>query len=408
MSAIPNKVLNFPLFDTDTHWTEPGDLWTKRAPEKFRSQVMHIRRASDGSEHWFLGERKLAPVGPAVIRNDLSKATGVFTLKDRESMTRAATYVPERLSLMDSLGVGTQVVYPNAIGIGGSAMQAAASEPGLQRFHVQAYNDAAAEQQEESGNRLLGQMVLPLWDINECVAEVERGRKLGLTGITMTDQPQFWKQPALIDPAWDPLWAACQSLELPVSFHIATGPFEELVKAPTYWGKERSLFVDNGARLNAKLACYQTATLQIGNQVVVLNLLVSGLLDRFPRLKFISVESGLGWVPFALQALEAIMRETMDAEVRSQFKRTPTEAFRDQIYVTYWFEGKSAVEHYVATFGSDNIMFETDFPHPASIFPDVQQCAQNSTVGLAEDARSKILYKNAEKLFGVKVGRIAA
>lgn len=404
-TVLPKKLTDIPIFDADAHWTEPPDLWTGRAPQKYKGQVMHVRRADDGTDFWFLGERRLGAIGPGVVKPDLSKNQW-FSLQNYESMSRAGTYVPERLEVMNGLGVGTQVVYPNAMGFGGLELLSLRSDPGLHLFHFQAYNDALAEQQKESGNRLLGQIVPPLWDIDQSVKELIRGRKLGLTGVTITDQPQYWKQPSLASPVWDPVWATCQELELPVSFHIGSVPFEDVMKCPTYWG-DTIPFVDDGSgeqQLNTKYACYMTATLEMSNQCCVLNLLVSGILERFPRLKFVSVESGISWTPFALQSLEAIMHELVDPKTLAKAKRTPTEIFREQIFVTYWFEDRNAVEFYLKAVGSDNILFETDFPHPAGIYPDVQKYAHDGTVGLDEETRRKIYYKNAEKLFGVEVG----
>jgi predicted TIM-barrel fold metal-dependent hydrolase len=404
--VLPAKQTDIPIFDVDVHWAEPADLWTSRAPAKYKDKVMHVRRAATGTQGWFIGDARIAPIGPAVIRPDLSKQYNSFSLPNYESMTRAATYTPERLEVMDALGVGTQVVYPNAIGFGAAKMISLGEDNDLRMFHIRAYNDAIADVQKESQGRLIGQMVLPLWDIAEAVKEMQRGRKLGLTGVSMTDQPQHWNQPLLSSPEWDPFWAACQELGAPVNFHIASGDWESAHIAKGFWGDQRFLLGDDELAFNGPLAAFQSTTLFMGNQTCVMNLILSGILDRFPKLKFVSVESGLSWVPFIIQSLELSFREVLSADERRRYKRSPREAFLDQVYVTYWFENKTSVDYYIDSMGSDNILFETDFPHPVSTYPGVQAVVHDTIGHLPDALQRKVLYGNAEKLYGIKVGKV--
>src|SRR5260370_17161701 len=74
--------------------------------------------------------------------------------------------------------------------------------------------------QAHSNNRLLPMAILPAWDVDACVGEARRAKALGLRGVNLTSDPQDQGAPDLADPAWDPLWETCSSLELPVHFHI--------------------------------------------------------------------------------------------------------------------------------------------------------------------------------------------
>src|ERR1051326_6216555 len=92
------------------------------------------------------------------------------------------------------------------------------------------------------------------------------------------------------------------------------------------------------------------------------------MLARYPDLKIVSVESGAGWVPFILEALEYEMAENAPG-LRSKLSLTPREFFRHNIYATMWFE-HSNVAAVASQVGEDNILFETDFPHPTCLYPD--------------------------------------
>ena len=174
--------------------------------------------------------------------------------------------------------------------------------------------------QAESRGRLFPQAMLPIWDVAAAVKELERAQdELGLTGIVITDLPEPWGLPPLSDPHWNPLWDAVQSRGMPVNFHIGSGG-----RPIRLWGSYPP------ARAFAALSTMA----QMGNLVCIVNLISSGLLDRFPRLKFVSVESGIGWLPFMLESLDYQFVENGVDDL----KLKPTEYFRRQIYGSYWFE----------------------------------------------------------------------
>ncbi len=123
------------------------------------------------------------------------------------------------------------------------------------------------------------------------------------------------------------------------------------------------------------------------------------MLDRFPELKIVSVESGAGWVPFILEALEYEMEENAPG-LKKQLSLTPKEFFRRNIYATMWFE-RANVADVVSQVGEDNILFETDFPHPTCLYPDPLATAARNMNPLSPTAQRKILGENAAKLYGL-------
>ena len=139
--------------------------------------------------------------------------------------------------------------------------------------------------------------------------------------------------------------------------------------------------------------------LYIGNARVIANFIYSGLLDRYPRLKVVSVESGVGWIPFILDALDYQAEENNVDHLSMK----PSDYFRRQIYACFWFESQREFLHDVDRLGVDNCMFETDFPHPTCLYPQPLN-------GIAEvfsqhdvpwDVRVKLLSGNAAKVYNV-------
>ena len=139
------------------------------------------------------------------------------------------------------------------------------------------------------------------------------------------------------------------------------------------------------------------AMLFINNGKTMGNLILSGLLDRFSKLKFVSVESGIGWVPFLMEALDYQLEEI--AETKG-FEKKPSEYFRSNFYACFWFEKKD-VSDMLHKVGSDNCLFETDFPHPTSLYPGVQAHLKDVLGGYSYEVQKKVLQDNAVKLYNL-------
>jgi len=397
-----------PLFDVDTHWAEPPTLWKDQAPAKYKNKVFEVKDKPDNSQGWFVGDQQVAMIGPAVVKADMTKHLNSFTIPRYDLMSKAVSIPEHTLEYMNGAGIGAQVVYPNVIGFGGQAlMKVFPDDHELRLWHVQTYNDALGDMQKRGGNRLLPQAALPLWDIEASIAELRRIKKMGLTGFAMSDKPADFGQPTLTSPEWARFWETVQDLDIPVNFHIGSGTFEGEVNK--FWSEPRIVVYPDGTQ-NGPLAIFTAINNFLNNQLDVMNLILTGHLDRYPKIKYVSVESGAGWAPFIIQVMMFQWGEMMSAEQRAKFTRTPYEMFRDQIYMTIYCEEHYNVDQYVGYFGADNLLFETDFPHPTSIYPhansrfkSAREYAESVCRNLSPEDKAKVIYQNAEKLYGVKI-----
>jgi predicted TIM-barrel fold metal-dependent hydrolase len=372
-----------PVIDIDTHFTEPRDMWTSRAPQKLRDFAPCVQVTNEGAEQWVVGDLVLGPPGFCVIAKDGKKSYGVISLPRFEDMSVASMNPAERLRYMDEFGLHTQILYPNTLGFAGNHMMKI-TDTDLRNFCITGYNDGMAEVQCAGKGRLYPQALLPFWDIDLTVKELIRcHEQLGMTGFTMTDAPESWGLPFLNDPHWDRLWAEAQARSLPVNFHIGSGVI------PNMWA---------GLEQNNRGIAAVSTMLFMNNMKCLTQLIFSGLLDRFPSLKFVSVESGIGWVPFMLEACEYQMDQNLVN--RGGLKLRPREYFRRQIYASYWFEQENAARD-IERLGADNVMFETDFPHPTCLYPNVREQVQASLAGLERSAQRKVLYETAAKVYNL-------
>ena len=384
------------IIDADTHLSEPHDLWTKRAPARLRDRVPQVR-TYQGRLSWMIDGDKPVGFGAASPNSAILKdGRKVRVLDDFIALTfpdvhPGSSQVKPRLAFMDEHGIHAQIVYPNILGFGGQ--NASKIDRALRLSCVQIYNDAMAELQVESGQRLFPMALLPWWDINESVTETERCQKLGLRGININSDPQTHKDengnniPDIASPHWDPLWEVCQALDLPINFHI--GGSEQSMD---WFGQQGlpSLSADLRAGLGG-------AMLFFNNGRVLSNIIYSGALDRFPKLKFVSVESGIGWVPFILEALDYHLKEIAEGR---KFQMKPSQYFRRNFYACYWFE-ESDIAHTIRQVGVDNVLFETDFPHPTGLYPI--EDIEGRLAGLTEEEKAKVLSTNAASLYNIPI-----
>jgi predicted TIM-barrel fold metal-dependent hydrolase len=396
---FPETLQGLKVIDADTHYTEPHDLWTSRVPAKYRTKVPYVEDNGQGGKAWKFNDGEvLVPSAGAssVIRKDKTKSamldwdlqSGSLGILD----AHPACYDPEaRLELMDEQGVWAHVIYPNATGFSAHKLVGLADQK-LASLILSIYNDAVAELQAGSGGRLFPQALIPFWDLPAALKEVERTHfELKLTGITMSSEPHSAGMPDIVDHHWDPLWDLCESLGITVNFHVGASEFSLQVFESGTWPSLKQL-------PKIIVGC---SLLELHNAQVLANLLASDLLVRFPKLQFVSVESGIGWIPYILERLEYQLLETsLDGNVWGQ--ASPTELFHRQVSACFWFE-ESAPSRLLDVIGFDNVLFESDFPHSTCLYPNPVEHAIKVLEPWGPEVQRKVLSENAARLYGIPI-----
>ncbi len=377
------------VVDADSHLTEPHDLWTSRAPSAYADRVPSVREV-DGRPAWVADGVVVGGAMPSsVIGRDGAKAKGTSFLGWTIEDTHPGAYsVSERLRAMDEQGIWAQVVYPNTFGFGGQGFMRVLDEE-LRLLTVRLFNDAMAEIQADSGGRLLPMAVMPWWDVRSSVAEVERATGLGLRGINTTTGPHNHGLPDLGTHHWDPLWEVCADLGMPVNFHIGAADSDMAWFGSVGWP---SLGLDQKLGLGS-------AMLYLNNAGVLANLVYAGVLERHPRLQVVSVESGVGWIPFFMQALDYQLGE-MSPEVVASLSMAPSDYFRRQVHACFWFE-REGIDRVVDVLGPERLLFETDFPHPTCTYPNGVTAALDALAGFDDTVVRAVLGGNAARLYRI-------
>jgi len=284
------------------------------------------------------------------------------------------------------------VVYPNVGGFGNQQFFKMGDSE-LMLTCVQAYNDFQRDWASPDPRRFVTMIALPFWSVEQSVKEIERAAKMGHKGILFTAAPQDYGLPVLADRHWDPLWQVAQDHDLPISFHIGSGDF--LDEARDNYTQKR-LKADGWAATYART----TTNLLLANAMQLGDLLLSGVLPRYPNLKFVSVESGIGWIPFLLESTDYHFHAADVRGSRPEFTMLPSEYFQRQVYGCYWFE-KGVSDELLSKVGVDKIMFETDFPHVTCLYGNVDEAIQDGIGDKSDAVKRKILFDNAAGLYKV-------
>jgi predicted TIM-barrel fold metal-dependent hydrolase len=402
------------IVDCDAHFTEPPSLWLDRAPAALKDRVP-VQKTVDGITAWYLDGELWASIGGNTIKTGREKILGSHVAQPFDVIDRSAWDVEARLGLLDAIGVEAQILYPNGIGFASNHIFAI-EDIELRSAILTMYNDFFVDVQAESHNRLFPQAILPVWDMDFTIREMNRLLDKGMRGFTLSDKPEMIGLPELPEPYFAPMWDLFNESGAVANFHIGSGarreemeairgmrnrPREDTTEARPipavpafYWhsfGNQRRLAV-------------HASQMFMSNVRIVVNLCMSDMFDRYPKLKIVSAESGIGWVPFILETLEYQLDEmiTEPDEVSYQ-QRRPSEYFRDHLYVMFWYENVGPTK-LIEDIGVNNVLVETDVPHPTCLYPGAKEHFDTVLGHLSPDVRRRVLRDNAAELYQIPVG----
>ena len=370
---------DYKLVSSDSHVNEPPDLWVQRLDKKYRDRAPHLINGYEGrpGQFWVVEGHMPAAVsqglGAGLKPEELPEFFGEGGGYDR---ARPGGWDPaERLKDMEEDGVEADVIYCSL-----SFRIFWLQDAALQRACFEVYNNWLAEYCSYAPRILAGQALISLYDIDLAVKDLRRCAKLGLKGAMIWASPpedRFYNS-----PTYDPFWAEAQELNMPITLHSVTGMGPE---------SQRPM----GDRYVRSIALHHEV------QRSIVTLIFSGVMERFPRLKFVSGENEAGWIPFFLMRLDQIQEEYRYLYPTSLTMKA-SEYFQRQMYATI-IDDPVAVgaRHQI---GVDNIMWSSDYPHTVSSWPNSWQVVERDFQGVSEDERRKMLRDNVISLYGMDLG----
>lgn len=352
------------LIDSDAHVIEPPNLWTDYTEKKFLSQAPCV--VSDGAADRWLCEGVTMHTTRELVGVTRDFTDRRKTGKYGEEIAQSG-YVPEaRLKAMAKDGVWAEVVYPT-VALRLFMLKSAPLKAALFR----AYNSWIADFCKAHPDRLKGLGCLAIEDVPGAVKELERCKKLGLVGGLIILEGLEHE-----DPRYYPLWKASQELHMPISMHVETG---NVMSTTT----------------RVDLITYATHI-----QKTLASMVYSGLFDRFPNFKLVSVESDAGWAGYFIERMDFFynLHGSRRKERGILCERPPSEIFHRSLYYTFINDLSGVAARNIV--GVNNILWSSDFPHSGSTWPHSRQSAARHVAGIPKADADKILWKNTARLYG--------
>ena len=372
------------LISSDSHVSEPSDLWVERLDIKYRDRAPRVVLNPEGQEGAYFVYEGYPPhnlaigLGAGRTPEELAAFLKTGTYAD----ARPGGWDPaQRLPDMELDGVEAEVLY-TTLGFRLFWLK----DAGLQRACFRVYNDWLAAYCSYAPKRLKGLALISLYDPKEGAQELERCAKLGLKGA------MIWCSPPADQPysseIYDPFWAAAQDLDMPVSLHAITG----MERIPWEYGAEQ----------RAMRSTVTPHEIEKSFSILIL----SGVLERFPRLKIVSAENNCGWLPYYLQRMDrGFARFGPSGTVTpwpTKLTLKPSEYFRRQMYCTFIDDSFGvASRHWI---GVDNVMWSSDYPHTASTWPHSRDIIARDFKDVSEVEKRKIVRENVAQLYGFDLG----
>jgi len=359
----PNKYF---MVSCDSHVNEPANLWRERLDAQYRDRLPRIEVDENGVK-WQVSEGMQRS---RLLEDHLEG-------EDKERSKAGADPV-QRLKDMERDGVDAEIMFPNK----GLAMWAT-PDPQFAMAQCRIYNDWAWETFGPYNDRMSPMAAVATGDLEGSIAEVERVAKLGFRGLTLPCKPIYGshdaRHPNYNWPMFDRLWAVIQETGLPITFHISTG------RDP------RAARKDGGAVIN-----YVAHALAPTVEPVAC-MCASGVFERFPQLRFAGIECGIGWLAWALEAMdEAYKKHHMWAFPK--LKLLPSEYFRLHGFTSFQ-EDQVGLDLAVKYNLVENILWANDYPHHEGSWPHSAEAIERTMGGLTDAQRTKILGLNAVRLF---------
>jgi predicted TIM-barrel fold metal-dependent hydrolase len=245
-----------------------------------------------------------------------------------------------------------------------------------------AFNSVLSEFAAPDPDRLVVSYQIPIGDIDFAVSEVQRVAAFGGKSLQLPVFPNEIGLPEYFDQRYDPLWSAISEAGLPICCHIGLNTnLDSLTQRdPT---PQKGVMVPM-----AGLSCGEAFGMWI----------LTGVLERYPDLKLVFVEPGLGWVAWWLYIVDDMVQR--QGYQFPELTELPSTYFHRQVHLTFIDEpdGVQLLRHRL---GVRNIMWSSDFPHPVTSWPRSQEVIAESFAGVPEDEKRLMLCENAERVWNL-------
>jgi predicted TIM-barrel fold metal-dependent hydrolase len=280
-----------------------------------------------------------------------------------------------RLAAMDRDGVAAEVLYSEV-----SAFRHFGRIQGDWKPISRAFTDCQTDFASVDPDRLAVSYQVPVIDVDFAVAEVQRLAGLGARSVHLPNYPSELGLADYHDEVYDPLWAVLSETGISISHHLGN----------RFW------HWDVFRRDPTPQSGIYTSLPSMGLAEVVGFWILPGTFERFPALRVVLVESNLGWLPDYLRKLDSMAAGHYDFPALTM---KPSDYFRRNMACTFIDDEYGLQQRH--RLGVENIMWSTDFPHPATTWPNSRAIVDRQFADVPDAERELIVAGNAARIYGL-------
>ncbi len=374
-------------YSCDSHVVEAREVF-EGLTDRFGDKAPRIESGFKGAKGDFLvmpGNRPV-PVGRLGIAGNRldDPKTDELIARGYDGLNPGVRDPTKRLDEQARDGIVGEVMYPSL-----SMFTFAIPEDDIRAAAFERHNDWVFEYCSPAPDRLIGIGCLPVPDVDACVKEIRRSGEKGVRGFSIPSHAPIEKPYS--DPAYDPLWAEFQAMDLPVTMHIFTGTSFDC-GLPKHWGTP-----------GGTIKGYTLAHTTIANSVM--DLICGGVVERFPGLKFVLAEFETGWVAHFKQRFDHAIYRTPKFAV-DYLTMKPSEYFDRNFWVT--FEDDEAGILTRELIGVDNLVWGNDYPHHDAIWPNSIPILDRIMQGVPDAERERMVWGNVVELYNIDTDKLPA
>ncbi len=378
----------YTLISADSHVVEAPNLWEKWLPKEFLPRAPKLVKDAEGGDAWqYRPGTPPVPLGLVTTYPGRTYEQFKWTGARYDRVNSGAFVGAERVKEQKVDGVDAEVLYPSQRTMRHFMLD---DDNEFHKQGIEAYNNwMAKEFMAPAPTRLIGLAQMPNLGVEEMIAEMRRARAMGMRGVILSSWPSGAPSLSVDDNAF---WAEAQKLDMPVSIHLGVASKQTAKQTPVTGMAEGAGMLSSGARTVVGYSCAGLDSMP----VIIAETILCGLFDRFPKLRFVSVEAGAGWVPYFLEQLDdRYFRNRGWAKV--ELEMLPSDYFRRNWLVTFVKDAYGIRNRHAV--GVANMMWSTDYPHHICDWPYSRKLANEMFAGVPEGERQQICAGNAAALY---------
>lgn len=372
----------YKIISADDHFLEPPTLFHGRVPAKFADAAPRIVDGDDGGQYWLI-DGEISPIRDWNVASGRASKNWTGAAARFEELRPGGWNVSARVRDMDIAGIELSLNFPSAMWGFAGRVFSAMKDKELGLACLRAYNDWIIDDWYYAYPDRFIPCQLP-WFCDPQVAadEIRANAARGFTSVSFSENPEGLGYPSIHSGYWEPFFAACAETDTVLNLHVGSSGMIAQPSTDSPHGVPNALFGMN-------------------SMIATADWLFSRVALRYPNIKIVLSESGIGWVPGLIDRLDWADKYRDSPIMNDNWNIDVDGSTVELLQRNFWFTSiwDPATFRTLDAIGADRVMLEVDYPHPDSSWPNCQSHADAQLGHLDQASIDAVTHKNAEHVY---------